>query len=288
MYVEPRILIIGNSESGKSTVGRIVAEHLGTQQTSTSQMIVAEYTQAGHVTEDDVRQMKRSEAGRMELFRFANAIRDAGDPAHFAMRCLEHGSVVDGVRTPVEFAAARVHFDLCLWKEGGTPNGTDHLAKDNADFVIPHFDDGWETALREWLLAHLPGWLATPNGYVAGPYRAWQPNGEYDTDVMASRATDAAAWAKLLRGWGLRAFDPVNLFRPLDTWWGDKSARKILALCRIQAARFRPRDFVLLRYGWHDSAGVEEELPVLREETERIAYAEAGADNVQDYLAAFT
>ena len=59
----------------------------------------------------------------------------------------------------------------------------------------------------------------------------------------------------------LRTFDPVGTFAPLDNWWGEDSYWRIIDLCKIQCARFRRRDFVLLRPGWRDSRGVGKEMP---------------------------
>ena len=282
MYIKPRILIIGNSTAGKSTVGGIIADHLDTRHTSTSQMIVDEFATARRMSTQDVWHLKASRAGRNELFNFANRRKhETEDPAHFALKALEHGHVVDGVRTRTEFAAARAHFDLCLWKCGGEPNATDCVPRECADYEIPNFDGDWRVDMADWVPGHVHDWLATPNGYVAGLYST-----DSTPELRRARAQESAEWACRLRELGLRAFDPIGTFLPLDDWWADPAECywRIIELCKVQCARFRHRDYVLLRPDWRESRGAGLELEFLRQNTERIAYAEAGIENVRHYL----
>jgi len=290
-YSAPRILILGASESGKSTLGKACARHLGTKHHSTSEMIVADYAAMMDVSVNDVWKMKQCGGGRRELFDFAND-RKRTIPEYYVQLALPHGNVVDGCRTPVELAACRHLFHLVLWKEGGRPNDTDTIPCPPDAIRVPDFGpDDWAGETDIWVGDNLDKWLATPEVYVAGRYRHWIPDGTWDVNAMAQASGVEYRIAKRLRKRGLRVFAPIATHLPLDTYWGEESADRIIAMCIAKVRYMRPRDAIYLRPGWRDhetlpdSEGTWREYGEAKEIEMHVAHGEAGEDAAIEYLA---
>ncbi|MCP4410918.1 MAG: hypothetical protein GY807_24895, partial [Gammaproteobacteria bacterium] len=94
----PNILIIGNSESGKSTAARILAQYFSTGWTGTSEIIVDALMRRwadAHVYQQQLNDLTRLKFHKQfgDLFRIF--LRDVGnrlrenDPAALAKACLE-------------------------------------------------------------------------------------------------------------------------------------------------------------------------------------------------------
>lgn len=161
----PKILIIGNSESGKSTAARILAQYFSCGWTGTSQIIldkIAGVMCDGHISRCEfMRQIKlHPDFGPM----FRIFLRDVGnklrenDPAALAKACLERGPIVEGVRTMAEFAAGYFLFDLILWIDAPDtkPNDTDELSQYFADLTVRNDRD---EAFRHNLIATIEKWV---------------------------------------------------------------------------------------------------------------------------------
>ena len=212
MDVHPNILIIGPSQAGKTSVGRILADYYHTSCANTGDLI------ADAMLRDGLTPRKRTEAQREEMFSYA-AQRKAEQPDFFARLGLDTTHIVTGTRTAVEFAAARAGFDLAIWvsRPGHNGNTTDRLRTEMADIVI-HNDRGL-VELEDEVITRIPAFLELPEFYVVGRYRHYLADGSYDLGAMARMAADELRVGRIVRECGLRAFCPANTFHPLDGVW---------------------------------------------------------------------
>ena len=157
----PTILIVGYTQSGKSTAARLLAEHWGCEWMGTSSAIMNYLDQycsgwAGGVLID----LKNKTPGVVQRM-LRTFLRDVGnfireqDPAALVKRCLAHANIVEGVRTVEEFEASKHLFDHIVWIDRpGVERGiTDELWE---SFVVKMVtNDGTEEQLLERLLAAL-------------------------------------------------------------------------------------------------------------------------------------
>jgi len=141
-----KVLVIGYSQGGKSTVAGIVADILNEKHISASTIIIGDYSERYGISIETIRAHK--EQYRSSLFwygRYQQEI-DHAYPASKAIKCGYH--VVDGVRNKDELAAVRELFDLVIWvdRPGYAGNATDNLEPDDADVII--VNDGSVDDLR--------------------------------------------------------------------------------------------------------------------------------------------
>ena len=167
VVTDPKILIIGYSEAGKTTASKLLAKQNNTECMGTAQVIMREIWvdcfQFSAKTPSElgeqasfIKKLKLAERFG-DLFRIY--MRDVGnrlrsdDPAALAKACLELDfPIVEGVRTCEEFNACKHLFDEILWidRELATPNETDELVPSDADKIIDN--NGTIDELRENLL----------------------------------------------------------------------------------------------------------------------------------------
>jgi hypothetical protein len=276
----PRVLIIGNSRAGKTLVGEILAERFGTVCVNTGDLIAEEYERTVCPLGAD------KHANRKSLYVFA-CNHHITEPAYYVRQALERGSVVAGVRRPVEFAACRAWFDLCVWKDAShlPPAIGDEMSPLHADIEVQWGDEpeDVEDQIEE---AVLP-FLNTPEVYIIGRYRWWLPDGSWDYNRMDDMADEESNVAGTIRAAGLRAFCPIETHTRLDTFWDSESATRILALCRQKLERMRHRDAICIRDGWKDTPGQPDsegawmEIQLALERGLHVLYTQHGDDTLR-------
>jgi len=154
----PKILIIGFTQSGKSTAARLLAEHYGVSCMSTSQAIGfhLEGLVPGAMRVHYTLRLEKDEIGalaRKFLFGVGNHLR-LDDPAYLVKFCMESECrIVEGVRTAEEHRASRDLFDrvLWIWRDGVVRGATDELHPHHADRII--HNNGTEADLLRKLVA---------------------------------------------------------------------------------------------------------------------------------------
>ena len=152
----PRILIVGYTQSGKSTAANLLAEHLGCNAMSTSEAIYIELEKTSELAGIVFRELKAA-GGEIErlarefLFSFGNFLRE-DNPAALVEECLEVAHVVEGCRTVEEYQAARRYFDHVIWilRPGVERGCTDELWENFATKVV--VNDGSKDQLLERLV----------------------------------------------------------------------------------------------------------------------------------------
>lgn len=147
---EPKILIIGYSASGKTTASVILGENASGYYLGTSQIILDALC-ISRGTSTHIKEEEFGDLWRVFLRDCGNLMREH-DPAFLAKACLEHASIVEGVRTREEFNTCKHLFDEILWidREIATPNETDELIPSDADKIIDN--NGTIDELRKNLL----------------------------------------------------------------------------------------------------------------------------------------
>jgi len=284
----PRILVVGRSHAGKSTAARILSEYFSVQAGETSASIIDRYCDENGL--DRERVCRNKEAYRLELFDYGNRARRE-NPACWVDDQLARGAqVVAGCRTDVEFAAARGLVDIAIAIDGprARPNETDRLDLSRADLVLWN-DFRTEYAFAEHLTQVVQDWWARPEVYMIGRYRAWKPDGSWDTEAMRANAEDELLFGRRLETLGLRAFCPINIHLPLDTFWPDHSeaARRIIGMGLAHIQRMQPKHFVALREGWDrdpPSQGSTLEYAAARQRHLLPLHEEDGFDTIEMYV----
>jgi dephospho-CoA kinase len=129
-----KLLFLGYTESGKSTVAQIAADILGTSAISISDMILQQYMEDYDAGSEA---MQDKEVWRARLFQHGRKYQ-LEEPAYFVEKALSRGDVVAGVRNKDELEAARDMFDIIIWvdREVGRKDVGDVLDFSDADYVL--------------------------------------------------------------------------------------------------------------------------------------------------------
>ena len=143
----PKILIIGNSQAGKSTLAKMIGDHFSCSFMGTSRAIydklIADCVSVctNIVYHKCMYRLKLSpkygDLFRKFLFDAGNRMRE-DDPAALVKICLSYTNIVEGVRTKEEFQACKQLFDSVIWvdRPSTEPNETDELREEDADTVF--------------------------------------------------------------------------------------------------------------------------------------------------------
>lgn len=146
-----KILILGNSQAGKTTSASILGEYLGCSYADTSEFIIRDFADHIGISPDEIKSSK--DAYRKRLFKFGRE-RQAIDPLWPQEIQLKHCCILTGLRNKNEIEAARDHnlYDLIIWIErpGYGPNDTDTLTYYDADIIV--HNDGTIDRLKDKLI----------------------------------------------------------------------------------------------------------------------------------------
>jgi len=159
-----KLLILGYTESGKTTAAEILADALHTTYLNTSDQLIKEFAEQSGIPQATI--IENKQQYRDQLFALGMA-RQESDPLWPQDVQLRTADILTGARNPNEIQAARSHnlYDLIIWidRPGYTAGNTDKLTPADADCVI--INDGSIEELREKLLSTLAGRLASrPTG----------------------------------------------------------------------------------------------------------------------------
>ena len=147
-----RVCVIGPSQSGKSTVCRMLDEQVGGGWADTVDVIIdglaakwkasnPDYASAPlpHVA-DFIRCSYRQNMGiREALFEFAKEA-EIADPLFTVAKPLQRGCFVAGTRRIEQLVHMRERVDWVVWldRPGAACNSTDRLTPDDADMILPN------------------------------------------------------------------------------------------------------------------------------------------------------
>ena len=127
----------------------------------------------------------------------------------------------------------------------------------------------------------------TPIVYIAGKYRHFTSDGEFDHDAMADELSDEQFWADVVADCGLAWIAPLSnsvFLENISSLSPDEYVQRDLCILR----RLRPKyDIVLMRPGWNDepeSRGARTEHDLAVELGLIVAHAKHGEGNVRYYL----
>ena len=130
-----KILFVGRSECGKTLAGEYAATLLKTKCTNISDLLVAEFAEKMGVSPDVI--MKNKEEYRKPLWELGRSYQESS-PASLALKALEAGDVVTGVRNKDEFEACRGLFDKVVWVSRFSAQAKigDVLTPEDADVIL--------------------------------------------------------------------------------------------------------------------------------------------------------
>lgn len=130
-----KILVIGYSESGKSTAAELLAKLLHTTSCNLSDYIIEDYAKENNL---DTQTIKNSKAAlRKQLYEFGRS-KQAIDSRYPATAAIKHHDIITGTRNPDELLATRNLFDVVIWIDRATvtKNSTDKLLPEHADVRV--------------------------------------------------------------------------------------------------------------------------------------------------------
>jgi dephospho-CoA kinase len=141
-------MVLGYSESGKTTAAEIIASIIGSKPPrNCSDFIMKDYAESVSSSPAEAQSLMRDISAnknsyRNDLFQYG-LDRQSSDPAYPISEAVRHTNVVTGARTPENLAAARNLFDLIVWidREGVRGNPTDQLDASHADAIIDNNGD---------------------------------------------------------------------------------------------------------------------------------------------------
>lgn len=151
----PKIFVIGHGRHGKDTVGEIIQEICGLTFESSSMFcaehVVAPWLEKLGITYDSLDECYEDRVNhRMEWY---NAIRDfnKNDESKLAAAIFDKYDMYVGIRSRIEFLAARNLSDLSIWVEAATRvpqvDPTCKILATDCDIIIDN--NGTEEELRE-------------------------------------------------------------------------------------------------------------------------------------------
>jgi dephospho-CoA kinase len=130
------ILVLGYSESGKTTAAEIVAQLTGSPPPiNCSDIIIRDFAAENGLEPSEV--LANKSTYRQQLFAFGKAIQDK-DPAYPVPEAYKTTRVVTGVRTVKSLGSVRNYVDLIIWidRDAAKQNTTDELGPEHADVVV--------------------------------------------------------------------------------------------------------------------------------------------------------
>lgn len=132
-----KIVVLGYTESGKTTVADMIAETRGVSYINTSDVLIDDFAAHKGIDGDEIRRDK--DRWREDLFNFGRS-RQASDPLYLIREPLKDADIITGLRNPNELDAAKKAklVDLIIWvdRPGCNAGTTDKLNRDDADIVI--------------------------------------------------------------------------------------------------------------------------------------------------------
>ena len=141
-----KIMVLGYSETGKTTAAEMLGEMLGLGYANTSDQLIKEFAEESGLSQEEVLRDKKSY--RKRLFDFGRA-KQIANPLWPQDVQLKYASILTGLRNPNEVAAAKSNglYDMIIWvdRPGFGPNETDKLGPEDADVVV--VNDGSISAL---------------------------------------------------------------------------------------------------------------------------------------------
>ena len=146
-----KILVLGYTQSGKSTAAEILADYLHSKYLNTSDQLVLELAQKLGITTQHI--LENKEQYRQQLFTYGRA-KQATDPLWPQSVQIKSADILTGLRSPDEIRAARDAklYNMIVWinRPGIYAGPTDKLDSSYADVIINN--DGTIDDLRSQLL----------------------------------------------------------------------------------------------------------------------------------------
>ena len=150
--MNPKILILGYTSSGKSLAAEILAQALDADYLNTSDQLIIELAESIGVSTIHI--LENKDMYRMRLFKFGRAKQEQ-NPLWPQDIQITKADILTGLRSPDEVTAARKHnlYDKIIWidREGYGAGATDKLTPEHADVVIKN-DEGIEDLRAKLLL----------------------------------------------------------------------------------------------------------------------------------------
>lgn len=131
-----KLLIIGHTNSGKSTAANIIAEMVDGKVANESDYIIAEYAKENGLDVSEV--VSHKSEYRERLYQYARE-KQAKDPTYPVDLAFKDGAnIITGTRNRDELVAKRKFYDLIIWVErpGVGPGPTDKLLFIDADICV--------------------------------------------------------------------------------------------------------------------------------------------------------
>lgn len=132
-----KIIIIGYTGSGKTTVASAIAKLWGTTAINTSDYLINDYAQATGIDINKI--LSNKDKFRYELYQYGRARQD-DNPLYLIEEPAKISDVITGLRNIDEIIAARKTglFDLVIWvhMDDCKRGNTDNLEPHHADIII--------------------------------------------------------------------------------------------------------------------------------------------------------
>lgn len=150
-----KIMVIGPTGSGKTTVATEIAERLGTKTTDISTMLIDGFCKDKGVNKEEL--LANKDEYRQALYEYGRDTQRAVDPAYFVKEALKKGDVVCGVRPRDEYEQSKHLFDGIVWVAGrGEVKPQDDLSEEDATFVIDNSGSIEDTKKQiDWMIKQL-------------------------------------------------------------------------------------------------------------------------------------
>jgi len=142
-----KILVLGNSGSGKTTAAKIISNILGTNPPKNcSDYIIEDYvaskTKSPMEQINLISEIKSNKNDfRKELFTYGVG-RQKENPAYPVFKAIKQTDVITGVRTKENLDASKKFFDAVLWidRDKIKSGSTDQLGPQDADIIVDNND----------------------------------------------------------------------------------------------------------------------------------------------------
>jgi len=147
-----KVMVIGPTGSGKTTVATEIAKRLDTVTTDISTMLIDGFCEDQGV--DKAELLANKDAYRQALYEYGRDTQRNVDPAYFVKEALKKGDVVCGVRPRDEYEQSKHLFDIIVWVAGrGEVKPQDDLSEKDATVVIDNSGDIEETKKQiDWMI----------------------------------------------------------------------------------------------------------------------------------------
>lgn len=138
-----KTLIVGHTQSGKTTAANMISEMTGSKVANSSEFIIRDYAKS--IGQDPEVIQKQKFRHRVQLYNFGRQIQ-AENPQYPVCEAIKEADIVAGIRNKDELDSVRDLFDVVLWinRDCATKGETDNLSPVDADITIDNngsFDD---------------------------------------------------------------------------------------------------------------------------------------------------